>query len=101
RKPAGGDIFVRSDMADLAAIRCKLNLPGFKASDQPPLADGKVRFVGEAIAACIAPTRAAAEDLAGRVEVDIDSLPAIVDAMAARRNHETRVHDGWSDNIVL
>jgi carbon-monoxide dehydrogenase large subunit len=101
RKPSGGDVFVRGDMPDLAAIRCKLNLPGFKASDQPPLADGKVRFVGEAIAACIAPTRAAAEDLAGRVEVDIDPLPAIVDAMAARRSHEARVHDGWSDNIVL
>ena len=40
--------------------------------------------VGEAIAACVAATRAEAEDLAASVAVDYAPLPAVVDAIAAR-----------------
>src|SRR5712664_2316235 len=36
--------------------------PGFKISEQPVLATGKVRHVGELVAMCVAPTRAEAED---------------------------------------
>ena len=39
---------------------------------QPVLAKDVVRFVGEPIAAVVAPTREEAEDIADRVEVEIE-----------------------------
>jgi carbon-monoxide dehydrogenase large subunit len=72
--------------------------PGFKSSDYVLLAHDKVRFVGEPIAMCVAPTRHEAEDLAEQVVVDIDPLPAVVDAMAALAPGSTLVHDHWDDN---
>src|SRR5262245_9678977 len=64
RKPRGAEasVFVRDDL-DIRPIQAKLGLPGFKPSDYPPLAHEKVRFVGEAVAMCVAATRAEAEDL--------------------------------------
>ena len=59
--------------------------PAYKSSDYPPLARGKVRFAGECVALCIAPTRAEAEDIAEAVELDLEALPAVTDSLAARR----------------
>src|SRR5260370_27350226 len=75
--------------------------PGFKASDFPPLATGKVRFVGEPIAMCLARNRAHAEDLAERVVVDLEELPALTDALAARRPGAPLVHEPWGDNLFM
>ena len=61
----------------------------------------KVRFVGEVIAACIAPTRAEAEDLAASVTVEYDVLPAVIDAAAALGKTPSLVHEGWSNNLFI
>ena len=53
------------------------------ACARPPLADDKVRFVGDAVAAVVAETRVAAVDAAELVVVDYDALPAAVDMEAA------------------
>jgi hypothetical protein len=37
-------------------MRAIPQVPGFKVSGYPPLAKEKVRFVGEVVAACVAPT---------------------------------------------
>ena len=58
-------------------------VPGYKLSECHPLAHDKVRFVGEAIAMCVAPTRAEAEDLSEQLELDFEELPALIDAHAA------------------
>jgi carbon-monoxide dehydrogenase large subunit len=50
---------------------------------RPPLAVDRVRFVGEAVAAVVAESAAAAVDAAELVEVDYDPLPAVVDPEAA------------------
>jgi carbon-monoxide dehydrogenase large subunit len=50
---------------------------------RPPLADGKVRFVGEPIAVVLAETFEQGEDAAGMVWAEIDPLPAYVDAEEA------------------
>jgi carbon-monoxide dehydrogenase large subunit len=54
-----------------------------EACARPPLADGKVRFVGDCVAAVVAESRAAASDAADAVEVDYDPLPAVTDMEAA------------------
>src|SRR5262249_38767677 len=75
---ASGRIFTARDLPRLAEMRAVPQVPGFKVSGYPPLATQKVRYVGEAIAACIAPTRAEAEDLANAVSVDFEVLPAVL-----------------------
>jgi len=50
---------------------------------RPPLADGKVRFVGDTVAAVLDETRTAAVDAAEAVIVEYDPLPAVVDPEAA------------------
>jgi carbon-monoxide dehydrogenase large subunit len=102
RKPPGAEasVFVREDL-DIRSVRANLGLPGFKPSDYPPLAQGKVRFVGEAVAMCVAATRAQGEDLAERIELDLEELPAVVDAIAARDAPPALVHEGWKDNLFL
>jgi len=103
RKPEGaeGSVFLIEDLKGLAPIVAKSSLKGYKLSEFPALAHGKIRYVGEAIAACVAPTRAQAEDLAERVELDLEELPAIVDSLAARKPGSPLVHEEWGDNLFL
>jgi aerobic carbon-monoxide dehydrogenase large subunit len=103
RKPAGHEamVFTAADLAGVKPIRAVCALKGFKASDQPVLATGKVRYVGELIAMCVAPTRAQAEDIADLVELDLEALPAVVDMLAARTDPPALVHEEWGDNVFL
>jgi carbon-monoxide dehydrogenase large subunit len=103
KKPddATQDVFVRGDLAGVKSIQANLKLPGFKPSDCPPMADGKVRYVGEPIAMCVAVSRAAAEDLVERITLELEELPAVVDAVAARNDTTNLVHEAWGDNLFL
>ncbi|MBV9378177.1 MAG: xanthine dehydrogenase family protein molybdopterin-binding subunit, partial [Alphaproteobacteria bacterium] len=64
-KPAGSEdrVFAHADLTGVAPIRAVAGLPGVKPSEQPVLAAGKVRYVGELVAMCVGETRADAEDL--------------------------------------
>jgi carbon-monoxide dehydrogenase large subunit len=102
-KPAGHEasVFVAADLAGVKPIRAVSGLKGFKVSEQPVLASGKVRQVGELVAMCVAPTRAEAEDIADLVELDLRELPAVVDMVTARTRPPALVHDEWGDNVFL
>ena len=103
RKPPGheADVFVAADLPEIAPIRADSSLPGFRSSVQPALADGKLRHVGELIAACVAPSRALAEDLAGECGLDYEALPAMVDMLRARAPGACLIHEDWPDNAFL
>ena len=94
-------VFTHADMAGVKPIRAVSALPGFKPSSQPALAFEKVRQVGETIAICVAPSRAEAEDMADRVAVDFEILPAVSDMLAARDADAPLVHEAWGDNVFL
>jgi carbon-monoxide dehydrogenase large subunit len=102
-KPKGheSDVFVRADLIGAQAMVAPTTVPSYRLSEQHPLAHEKVRFVGEAVAMCVAPTRAEAEDLAEQIGLEIDDLPALVDAHVARSDSTTRVHEQWPDNLFL
>lgn len=102
-KPAGLEdrVFTAADLTGVNPIIANSGIPGFKTSDYPVLATDKVRFVGECVAMCIAPTRAEAEDVAETVDLDIEELPAVVDSLAARSPDSLLVHDEWGDNLFL
>jgi carbon-monoxide dehydrogenase large subunit len=55
------------------------------AMARPLLADGRVRFVGEAVVAIVSETDAQGEDAAELVEIDYDPLPAVVTLDVAER----------------
>ncbi|MDR7269811.1 carbon-monoxide dehydrogenase large subunit [Pelomonas saccharophila] len=68
-----------------------------KEPKHPILADGKVRYVGDALALVVAETLAEAKAAAALVEVDYDELPAVADTAAAI-GHKGSVHDEAADN---
>ena len=96
-----GAVFTATDLDGVRPIRAISGLRGFKASDQPSLAVDKVRYVGELVAMCVAPTRAEAEDIASSVSLDIDELPAVYDMLAARDPASALLHEHWGDNVFL
>ena len=102
-KPPGSDglVFTAADLIGVLPIVANSALPGFKPSVQHPLATGRVRHVGEAIAVCVAATRAEAEDLAEQVVLDLEELPAVSDMLAGRQPGAPLLHAAWGDNVFL
>jgi carbon-monoxide dehydrogenase large subunit len=76
------------------------------ASTAPPgwgtrcLAEDKVRFVGEPVAAVAATSRAAAEDALELIDVDYEPLPAVVDAFKALRPDAPRIFEEHESNVM-
>jgi aerobic carbon-monoxide dehydrogenase large subunit len=67
-----------------------------KEPPYPPLAQGKVRHVGERVAVVIAETPEQARDAAEMVKVDYEELPAVIDLAKARK--APPIHDIAPDN---
>ncbi|MGH9011548.1 MAG: xanthine dehydrogenase family protein molybdopterin-binding subunit [Acidimicrobiia bacterium] len=82
------------------AIRCDSTMPTWQGSEQPALATGKVRFVGEAVACVLADERAVAADAAELVGVEYERLPAVIDA-AATAPGAPLLHEDWADNYFI
>ncbi len=71
-----------------------------EACARPPLAERKVRFVGEAVALVVAETEAAATDAAELVSVDYEPLAAAVDPEAALADDAPLQFDEIGSNLV-
>jgi len=93
--------YVIDDLSGLQPIIARSALKGYKLSEWPALARGKVRYVGECVVACVAPSRAEAEDLAEACTVEYEELPPVLDPDAARRPGSALVHEEWGDNLFL
>jgi aerobic carbon-monoxide dehydrogenase large subunit len=102
-KPIGREnqVFTRGDLSDVKAMVAPTTVPGFKVTKWHPLAEDKVRFVGEAVAMCVAPTRGEAEDITEQLELEIDQLPVVVDAHVARKDPIVLVHQEMLDNTYV
>jgi aerobic carbon-monoxide dehydrogenase large subunit len=68
---------------------------------RPALAGERVCYVGEAVAAVVAETRALAQDAADLVSVEYDELPVVVDARAALMKDAPQVHPEAPGNLAL
>ena len=60
-------------------------LEAFRPFEQPVIATGTVRYVGEPVAVVVADSAALAEDAAEAVTIDIASLPVVADRATAER----------------
>jgi carbon-monoxide dehydrogenase large subunit len=99
--PSDAHIVLAEHLEGVRPIRPMLHKFNYQPIEQPVLAKNVVRFVGEPIAAVVAPSNAEAEDLAERVDVEIAELPAVVDAQEALRSEAPRVHDNTKSNVVV
>ena len=68
---------------------------------QPPLALGKVRHVGEAVACVIANSPDAAHDAAEKIDITYDALPAVTDVKSASAPGAAVLWDERPDNLLV
>ena len=76
-------------------------LVGFSFQDMPILADGKVRFVGEKVAAVCAETKEIAEEAVGLIDVRYRELPATFDPIEAMKPGAPIVHENTNSYVGL
>ncbi len=69
------------------------NLIGIINKDQPLLADGKVRSVGEPVALVAAETQAAADEALKAIEVTYEELPAVFSPEEALASGAPKIHE--------
>ena len=72
--------------------------PGGRAKDYC-LAVGKVRYVGDPVAAVLAESRELARDAAALVEVEYEQLPHVLDAVEAAQEGQPLVHAEIGSNV--
>lgn len=102
-KPAGAAarVFTLADIGPINVLEAGPELAAFRHGPYPPLADGRVRYVGQTIVACVAGTRTLAEDLADAVSVELEELPVVVDPVAAMRPESPRLFPSWPNNAFI
>ncbi|MGH8733749.1 MAG: xanthine dehydrogenase family protein molybdopterin-binding subunit, partial [Burkholderiales bacterium] len=86
-RPGVHAVITASDIGkEIPVILLRLDVsPAFKPFEQPVIAHGKVRYVGEPLVVVLADSAAAAEDALDAIALDIEALPAVVDSVAAAR----------------
>jgi aerobic carbon-monoxide dehydrogenase large subunit len=99
--PEGATVITAADLKSVKPIRPMLHKFNYVPISQPVLAQDVVRFVGEPVAAVVAPTAELAEDIADRVEVEIEETPAAVGSAAALAQSAPRVHAEAAGNVVV
>ncbi|WP_372989523.1 xanthine dehydrogenase family protein molybdopterin-binding subunit [Sulfitobacter sp.] len=97
-------IFTGADFEAVGSIPC-----GWQVTDKhgevmqeprhPVLAHGKVRHVGEPIAAVVAESLSEARDAAEAIVLDITDLPAVIDMKEAVKADAPKVHDDLMSNL--
>ena len=119
-------VFVRSTMAHAILLEVDIseavNMPGVLAvytaenleltavnqsefmdpsMNRPPLASGRVRFVGDIIAAVVAESKSQGVDAAEQIIVDYDPLPANADIEAAVADDAQILWEGAENNVCF
>jgi carbon-monoxide dehydrogenase large subunit len=77
------------------------HLKGLKSAPQYPIAVDRACWQGEAVAAVVARTRAAAEDAVEMVQVEYEELPAVTDAETALDAATPVIHPDLGDNLAF
>jgi carbon-monoxide dehydrogenase large subunit len=103
KSPGVVAIFTGEDTKAINGLPCgwlitDVNGQPMKEPKHPVLAEGKVQHVGDQVAVVIAETLRQAKDAAELVEIDYEVLPAVVDAVDARKPGAPKLHDIAPDN---
>ncbi|HEX6267405.1 MAG TPA: xanthine dehydrogenase family protein molybdopterin-binding subunit [Burkholderiales bacterium] len=99
-------VFTGEDLKELKSLPATLGAKGRGGSElinpgRPALAQGRVRFAGDALALIVAESAAAAQDAAELLAVEYEDLPVVVSTAQALAPGAPRVHDSVPGNTVL
>lgn len=94
-------VFTGQDLIDggVGTLPCGWNVPDIKVPDRWPLTVDRVRHVGDGVAAVVAETPYIATDALELIEVEYESLPAVVDARKATDDEAPQLHDDVPNNV--
>ncbi len=97
-----GAIFVSAaELGAIGTIRPMLYRFAYRPVEQPVLPADRVHFVGQPIAAIVAPSAALAEDLLEAVTLEIDTEPALVGMAEALDPAAAAVHAVAPGNVAV
>jgi carbon-monoxide dehydrogenase large subunit len=94
----GADIEGKMNGLPCGWLITDVNGQPMKEPPHPPLAQGKVRYVGDHVAVVIAESLDEAKDAAELIEVDYEVLPAVVDPVSASAAGAPALHEQAPDN---
>jgi CO/xanthine dehydrogenase Mo-binding subunit/aerobic-type carbon monoxide dehydrogenase small subunit (CoxS/CutS family) len=112
RSPVAHAMITKLDISDAEAMQgveavvTAADVPGEDGfgvfvRDQPTLATGKVRYVGEAIAAVAAETEQIARDAVKAIKIEFEDLTGVFDVETALADDAPVVHDYAKDNVTF
>jgi len=99
--PKAAMVITAADLKGVKKITPMLHKFNYKPVGQSILAETQVRFVGEPVAAVVADSEEAAEDIADLVELIIDETTPVIDARAALEPGATQVHAEAPGNVIV
>jgi carbon-monoxide dehydrogenase large subunit len=99
--PQGTMVITAADLKGVKKITPMLHKFNYKPVGQPILAETQVRFVGEPVAAAVAASEEAAEDIADLVELIIDETTPVTDGRAALVSGAPQVHAEAPGNVIV
>ena len=96
-------VFLGQELIDsgVGKLPCGWVVPGCKIPTRwavVPVGD-KVRHVGDSVAIVVAESAYIAEDAVEAIEVDYETLPAVIGAQKATESGQASVHDDIPDNV--
>lgn len=96
-------VFTGRDIAKVCTpwVAVLAHLKGLKSAPQHALAVERVCWVGEALAAVVADSRAAAEDGVAALEVEFEPLPVVTDMETALAPDTPVIHPELGDNLAF
>lgn len=104
KMPGVYGVFTYEDIRDgVANIPTAWVIPNsdIKAVPYPPLANGKVRYAGEAVAAVLASDQYTAEDAVEKVKVDYEPLLAVTTQEEALKEGAPQLHEEAPGNVAF
>ncbi|MBI2015840.1 MAG: xanthine dehydrogenase family protein molybdopterin-binding subunit, partial [Candidatus Rokubacteria bacterium] len=100
--PGVAAVLTGQDLArECKPVRAGSRMPDYKVTSFSALAQGKVRYTGEAVAMVAAESRYLAEDAAERIVVEYEPLPAVGAMDAALAPGAPVLHEEAGGNLLL
>ena len=100
RLPGVHAVITAADIGVVPVIAMRQELlPEYVDFQQPVIAYGKVRYVGEPVAVVVADSAALAEDALDAIEINIESLPAVA-SRAASRADKNLLYEARGSNLA-
>lgn len=100
--PGVAAVFTAREMAPLVGpVRATSRMAEYHATENHPLAHGRVRYVGEPVVAVLAADRYLAEDAVEAIEIAYRPLPPLVDPETAALPDAPLLHAEIGSNVLL